>query len=136
MMNTEEGIFALIAGLGIGFAIFTIVCVIAIVIAQALIFQKANEPGWHAIVPFLNSYKLYKIIFGNGWYFLIPVVLGLIPIVKVFAPALFSIYTFYKLAKCFNKGTGFAVGLVLLSPVFLIILGFSDDRYYGPQSLI
>lgn len=132
----DEGIFKVIAGLGIGFSIFAFVCAIAMLIALALIFQKANEPGWHVIVPFLNCYKLYKIIFGNGWYFLIPVVLGLIPIVKVFAPALFSIYTFYKLAKCFNKGTGFVVGLVLLNTVFLIILGFSDDRYYGPQSLI
>lgn len=132
----DEGIFKLIAGLGIGFGIFAIVCVIATVIAQALIFQKANEPGWHAIVPFLNSYKLYKIIFGNGWYFLIPVIFSFIPVVKWIAPTLFSIYTFYKLAKCFNKGIGFAVGLVLLSPVFLIILGFSDDQYYGPQSMI
>jgi hypothetical protein len=36
------------------------------------------------------------------------------------------------LSKSFGKDEGFTVGLILLSPVFLPILGFGDARYLGP----
>ena len=37
-----------------------------------------------------------------------------------------------KLARAFGKGTGFAVGLILLPSIFYMILGFGDSVYYGP----
>lgn len=39
----------------------------------------------------------------------------------------------YKLAKSFDKGLGFCIGLFLLRPVFYIILAFSDNEYIGPN---
>jgi hypothetical protein len=38
------------------------------------------------------------------------------------------------LAKSFGRGTGFALGLIFLSPIFLLILGFGSDRYLGPSA--
>ena len=35
------------------------------VIALWMLFQKANEPGWAAIVPFYNAYVLFKITWGS-----------------------------------------------------------------------
>ncbi|MBR4082160.1 MAG: zinc ribbon domain-containing protein [Clostridia bacterium] len=36
-----------------------------------------------------------------------------------------------KLAKAFGKGGGFAAGLLLLPPVFIMILGFGSAQYVG-----
>jgi hypothetical protein len=38
------------------------------------------------------------------------------------------------LAKSFGKGTGFALGLIFLSVIFILILGFGDVRYVGPAA--
>jgi len=35
------------------------------------------------------------------------------------------------LAKSFGQGTGFALGLIFLSVIFIMILGFGDARYVG-----
>ena len=101
-----------------------IVFSILIIIGIWKVFTKAGEPGWMALIPFLNTYKIFKIAWGNGWLFL----LGFIPIVNIVVGIMVSI----KLARAFGKGTGFAVGLILLPSIFYIILGFSDAVYYGP----
>ena len=38
------------------------------------------------------------------------------------------------MAKSFGKGVGFAIGLILLSPIFIMILGFGDATYQGPAA--
>ena len=45
--------------------------------------------------------------------------------------AIISIMYSVKLARAFGRGTGFAIGLIFLQPIFMLILGFGDDRYYG-----
>ena len=90
------------------------------------IFTKAHEEGWAAIVPFYNSYILFKITWGNGWLFL----LMLIPL----ANFVIAIITMVKLAKVFGKGGGWACGLIFLPIIFLPILAFSKDiEYVGIQ---
>ena len=37
------------------------------------------------------------------------------------------------IAKSFDKGLGFCLGLFFLRPVFYIILAFSDNEYIGPN---
>ena len=108
------------------FSIISLAIAAVSIIAMWKMFVKAGEEGWAAIIPFYNSYVLYKISWGNGWYFL----LTLIPI----AGFVFSIIMTVKLAKAFGKGGGFACGLIFLGPIFQCILGFSDDiTYIGPD---
>ncbi len=38
-----------------------------------------------------------------------------------------------KTAHAYGQTTGFGVGLVLLNTVFILILGFGNSRYVGPQ---
>ena len=38
------------------------------------------------------------------------------------------------LAKSFGRGTGFGIGLFILSPIFALILGFGADTYKGPAA--
>lgn len=103
--------------------------IIGIVVALVMIagmwkmFSKAGEPGWASIIPFYNAYVLFKITWGSGIKFL----LLLIPIANIVV----VIMTQIKLAKAFGKSTGFAAGLILLSPIFYVILGFDSSEYLG-----
>ena len=39
------------------------------------------------------------------------------------------------LGKAFNKSSGFVVGLILLSPIFYMILGFGSAEYVGNKNV-
>lgn len=100
------------------------ICVFMLVVYWK-IYKKAGEPGWACLVPFYSSYVLFKIAFGNGWYFL----LSLIPFVNVVASAILS----FKLAKAFGKDIGWGFGLLFLSIVFYPLLAFGNATYIGVE---
>lgn len=88
-------------------------------------FQKADKPGWLALIPIVNTYVLYEIIFDDGFAFL----RLLIPFYNIY----WSIKTMIGLAKAYGKDPIFAVGLVICAPVFYCVLGFDPNTYYaGP----
>ena len=87
-------------------------------------YEKGNQPGWACIIPFYNTYVLMKIVGRPGWW----LILFFIPIVNFIIWIIVSI----DLAKSFGKGTGFAVGLIFLAPIFILILGFGPATYQGP----
>ena len=101
---------------------WTIIIGVISVIALWMIFQKANEPGWAAIVPFYNMYVLFNITWGSGWKFL----LLLIPIANI----VIYIITLVKLAKAFGKDGGWACGLIFLEPIFMCITAFDNNIQY------
>ncbi|HEU4326964.1 MAG TPA: DUF5684 domain-containing protein [Roseiflexaceae bacterium] len=99
--------------------------VIAVIVIAGLwkVFTKAGQPGWAAIIPIYNYYILLKIAGKPGWWLL----LLIIPFVNF----VIMILTMIDLAKAFGKGTGFALGLIFLSPIFIPLLGFGDAKYIG-----
>lgn len=118
--------------LGILGGVFLVALAIGIFLAIVnwKVFKKAGKPGWAAIVPFYNQYVLAEITWGNGWFFLI--FLGaIIPIIGTIAVIVFTILTYIKLAKAFDKDGGFAVGLIFLNPIFMAILAFGNSKYTG-----
>ena len=100
-----------------------IVFYVLLIIAEWKIFTKAGKPGWHSLIPFLNLYDIFEIAGYSGWMFLTL----LIPCVGW----IFMILMLVKLAKAFGKGTGFAIGLIFLTNIFLLILGFGSAQYVG-----
>ena len=115
------------SGSGAGGAIVGIITLVAVFIAVGAwkIFVKAGQPGWAAIVPFYNYYVLTQVV-GRPilWFILL-----LVPCVNIVAAFLIL----QDLAKSFGKSSGFGIGLFLLSPVFVPMLGFSDAQYSGPS---
>ena len=89
------------------------------------VFDKADRPGWAAIVPIYNLYVLCKVAHRSGWW----VLLFLIPLINIIV----SLIVMIDLGKAFGKGTGFGVGLWLLSFVFVPVLGFGSARYGTSQ---
>jgi len=87
------------------------------------LFKKADEPGWAIFVPFYAQYVLFKIAFGNGWFFL----LSLIPIVNIMTAVALP----FMLAKSFGKDIGWGFGLLFLSFIFYPLLAFDSSYYMG-----
>lgn len=108
---------------------FMTVIYVLLIIAMWKIFTKAGKPGWASIVPIYNVVVMFQIIGLNPWLLL----LYLIPVVNFVAAIVFSIMQASRLSKAFGKGTGFALGLFFLNPIFLLILGFGDSKYVGIQ---
>lgn len=70
---------------------------------------------------------LYQIV-GLNPYLILTV---LIPCVGPFVLLVINCIAYYKLALAFGKGTGFAIGLMFLSPIFQCILGFGKSEFKG-----
>jgi len=100
-----------------------IVFVIAVIAGWWMMFEKAGEAGWKSIIPIYNIIVLLKIV-GREWWW---VLLMLIPFVGL----VIWIIVALDLAKVFGRGTGFAIGLMFLTPIFSLILGFGSDTYKG-----
>ena len=113
-------------GMALGVLIFTWIICLAILIVTIIgmwkVFEKAGREGWKAIIPFYNMYVLTEISGQNGWLFLLCLIPGVGALV-------WSIMVSIKLAPAFGKETAFAVGLILLAPIFYMILGFGNAKY-------
>lgn len=79
----------------------------------------------------------------SPWWILITIlgtpILGSIPFLgNVLVPAVslyFTILLKVSLARAFKKSDGFAIGLILLGPIFYLILGFGKDEYVGKNPM-
>lgn len=89
-------------------------------------FTKAGKPGWGAFIPILNFLYLLDIADKPTWW----VILMFLPVIHVIVGIIVTI----DVAKNFDKGAGFGIGLVLLPFVFWPLLGFGDAHYVGDTS--
>ncbi len=111
-----------------------------------LVFKKARQTDWYALIPFYNTYIQYKIswdvfwfwayigglilymiLHGHGWF------LNVLSYLPFLATLGVSVISSFKLAKSFGKSLPFGIGLFFLGPVFLMILGLGNSSYEGPQ---
>jgi hypothetical protein len=113
-----------LAGMGVvGFLIWAAIMAFFIVSGWK-IYTKAGQPGWAVLIPIYNLVVMLKII-GKPWWWMFGF---LIPFLNFIVLILLAV----NLAKVFGKGTGFAIGLILLSIVFYPILAFGDAKYTAP----
>ena len=119
------------AALSVVYFICFVILVLQI-IAMWKIFTKAGQAGWKALIPVYNLVVLYKIIGLSPWLLFVYLA-SFIPVVGSIAILVLLIFQDVYLAKSFGKGTGFTIGLIFLSPIFYMILGFSKDAYIGPN---
>ncbi len=107
-----------------GPSVVTIVIVLAFFLIVAIglwkVFEKAGQPGWTAIIPFVNYFFLAMAAGRPAWWG----ILMFVPIVNIIVWFIVAI----DLAKRFGRGTGFGIGIALLPIIFIPILGFGDDE--------
>lgn len=85
------------------------------------IFEKAEKPGWAALVPIYNTLVQLEIIQRPWWWIL----LMFIPAVNL----VLTVVIIFDLAKVFGKDNGFAFGLLFLAPIFVPILALGSAVY-------
>jgi len=91
------------------------------IISMWKVYEKANKPGWAAIVPIYNLIIMLEIAKKPTWW----VAMYFVPIANI----VFMIMTMNAVSKNFGKDEGFTVGLVLLGVIFWPILAFGSARY-------
>jgi hypothetical protein len=103
---------------------FYLAFIVLTYVAAWKVYVKAGEEGWKAIIPIWNLFVLMRIV-GRPWWWLI---LMLIPLVGL----VIWIIVANDLSKSFGRGVGTTLGLIFLSSIFMLILGFGEARYQGP----
>ena len=100
---------------GVMFVMFFVSILLAVIslVATIKVYKKLGLPGWGAIVPIYSQWILLKAVDLPGWLSILPVANGIALIVAN-----------YRLAGKFGKSAGFGLGLVFLTPIFYMILGF------------
>ncbi len=147
-----DGLQSIIEIVLAGLAIYGTICLIwyiILAVANWKIFTKAGESGWKSLIPFLNTYVVFKISWKGVMFWIMIAALaagsictsiagedgGVLSIVGMIL-SLFScvicLIDTYKLSKSFGHGFGFTLGLLFLSPIFTLILGFGKSKYQGP----
>lgn len=118
--------------------IIAVLCSIGGLVGTWQVFEKADEPGWKALIPGYNLYTLFSISWDAKyfWCFLVcgfvtlllrdNTIIGSFP---AMATVGLPIVCFYHLSRSFEHGIGFAIGLILLGPIFLMILGLGNSCY-------
>lgn len=141
-------IFAILQGLlgGMFFLIWALPLILFVIMVVSLwkIFNKAGEEGWKAIIPFYNTYTLFKISWKEKYFWwiigiavisgiclFIPFLGWLVDIAAGIALFVITVMSNYYLARSFGHEIGFTIGLIFLYPIFLLVLAFSSAKYVG-----
>lgn len=147
--TTSSAIDGVAGGVFAGLAIVLIImCIIALVVGILQLIgtwktlKKAGRGGWEAIIPFYNSVVLCQIAGVNPWWVLIvcgsSILLSAVPVlglVSAVASIYFMILLNVSIARSFGKEDGFAVGLILLAPIFYMVLGCGKSEYVGAKPM-
>jgi hypothetical protein len=111
-------------------AFYAVVLGIGVLMIVSLwkIFEKANRPGWAAIIPIYNTYVMLEICGRPGWW----LILMFIPFVSF----VIAIILFMDLAKMFGQSGAFAIGLLFLPFIFFRFWGSGQLDISGMRAAV
>ena len=92
-------------------------------------FQKAGQPGWSIFIPVYGQVVMARVAGFSVLQAELLVLLMCVPLVNLLVYMVLMV----RFAQAFGKSGLYAVGLVLLPPVFACLLGFDSSRYIGPR---
>lgn len=108
-----------------------VVVVLSLVLAVVMIaslwklFEKADKPGWAAIVPIYNFIVMLEIVGRPVWWIL----LLFVPFVNI----VIEIMLMLDFAKAYGKSAGYGVLMIFFPYIMYPVLAFSKDtQYHGP----
>src|SRR5215831_2251146 len=88
-----------------------------LILGWLLVFPKAGQRWWAALVP---GYNIYVLVVGVARLSTLWFILVLIPVFQVIPAILVNV----EVARRFGRSEAFGLGLFLLGPVFYPVLGF------------
>ena len=113
---------------------FAVMLAIAIlyIIGFWRLFTKAGVPGWYSLIPILNTWWMFKIAGYKGWL----VFVGMIPILGQLAALIVTMLSFYSINLRFGKTSiGWTIFAMLLSPIWVLVLGFGANQFDARRSI-
>ena len=137
-----------ISALNLVLLIVLLVCLAAAAIAvlgRWKVFRKAGEEGWKALIPFYSEFTLFHLAWADKYFWLwlgliigiqlsrslLGIIGGLLSLFLTVALGAVTWVSRVRLATAFGKDRGFAAGLFLAGPVFMLVLAFGSARYQG-----
>lgn len=136
----------LIMGMSLMFMFVLLVVLVLYILAYWMIFRKAGEAGWKSLIPIYSTYTEYK-LFWNDRMFVLWIIMALTAMafrfvsgpgvlvaqVAYLGVSVMHILVSVKMSSSFGHGVGFALGLIFLTPIFLLILALDSSVYIGPE---
>ena len=95
-------------------------------ILRAVIYKKAGKNPIAAFIPFYRQFTMYRVC--NITPFLM--ILWLVPVFGWIAMFVIAIVKRFKLSEVFGRGLLFALGLIILPPIFQSVIAFSSNIEY------
>lgn len=114
---------------------------VLLAIGRWRMFEKMDRPGWKGFIPIYADYVLYDACWQTTffWISLVAAIIcggadeggrSLIVSLAGLIGTVFDGILSLRLSRSFGHGVPFAIGLILLNPLFVLYLGFGPDRYY------
>ena len=151
-------IYGIIGGLITVLVVFALIYCTLMIVAEWKIFEKAGEKGWKSLIPIYNQYIMFKIVGMKNWFWISICVSVLVSVIvsamgfntdditkndfngtNLFASLIYfamviftfviTVMNYYRIAKVFGHGCGYTVGLVFITSIMLLVLGFGSDKY-------
>lgn len=128
-----------------------IVSLLMYVIGMCRVFKKAGYPWGYVFVPYYNTYLMMEIAGCKKllWWYMVPaifcpasffipvltetmmqVLLWLVSFAAVMALIVYMIILF-RLPRAFGKHWTFGLGMLVASPICLMVLGFGSSTHVG-----
>ena len=118
-MNPSEALLA-----NSTFNLISLIWCLLGIVAFWVLFRKAGQHGWGAIIPIYNFLLMLRIA-GRPWWWIL---LMLIPFVNI----VLWIIVVVNFTMSYGKGALFAVGMIFFPVIFGLILAFGSAQYQGP----
>lgn len=152
-MDSSAALGAASVGLIIGTLIFAVIAYFIAVIPMYKMFKKADEKGWKAFVPIVNTYTMYKITWKTSIFWIVLIISFVTSILSGYSSSLMqtetstaiillialivlaiisfviSIIGYHKISTSFGHDVGYTIGLIFLNLIFMYIIAFGNSTY-------
>ena len=95
-------------------------------ILRAVIYKKAGKNPIAAFIPFYRQFTMYRVCKLTPFL----MILWLVPVFGWIAMFVIAIVKRFKLSEVFGRGLPFALGLIILPPIFQSVIAFSSNIEY------
>ena len=138
------------AGILIVLAIIYLLLLVFQIVCMWVLYDKAGQPGWAAIIPVYATIIRQKVSgkpmswviwFMQFWIFYFLYLFtrepfaALLYVFSAITNLVFYIMMLNGISRSFGKDSGYTVGLLFLPFVFFPILAFGDSKYIGPDGI-
>lgn len=120
--SSSDAAMAFIAIFALLVWVFSIIIGLVVLISTWKLYEKADKPGWAAIIPIYNVIVMLEIIRRPIWW----LIMFFVPFVNI----VFSVMMTVDFVKAYGKDTTYGVLSILFPFVTFPMLAFSKNVVY------